>query len=602
MAKLTPRNRDGWTQVHVSFSTKNLEIKVTEEHLRKIFEKYGHIADVTVKKHMCVADSAMQSGYGFVYYSNGDNAVIAVQEMKSVVVDNISYDCSLSYKSELLLSGGSGSSVAASASVASSAAGNITNSTSAQRGKSSSPRVAAGMPSTKGNTTTLIATALPSIVNAGNLSNSSASAGQSYHKHSSSNIVGNCPSFSYSGESISNSSTSMSNPEIITRSLSRNSSSGKSTDSVSKSGVPRPPPLVTQFSQSRMTVQQNIRMNAPSPMASMENTPTSSPSYFMQQQQALYGMVGGGMMMIPPNSYPVGFINSDCSNVASSPQHISPNHHLQQQQQQQSQYSSHRSSPSNGSQHLSQHSTAVPPPVIMNSNGVGPAYIQQSSSNAFVAPYSVASIPLSANYSSSHPSYSGSNSIHMSNPGQLSVSMYHPSIAPHLVTYFNSSGAGGYVTNASQSPSPLHLHQQSTSQQQLQPLMSQGALHAGSLPMYSGHGMATMPVSRSPAAAVQSPPAVSQQQHQQQVLYPSLPPAVVATGGFDGPIGAPTISTASTPTNAYTPQYMMIPPTYMAYSSNPDQHLPTGTPVYAASHSFLADPQPHQQHSQYSMN
>ena len=45
MTKLTPRNRDGWTQVHVSFSINNLETKVTEEHLRGIFEKYGGSQD-----------------------------------------------------------------------------------------------------------------------------------------------------------------------------------------------------------------------------------------------------------------------------------------------------------------------------------------------------------------------------------------------------------------------------------------------------------------------------------------------------------------------------------------------------------------------------
>lgn len=110
MTKLTPRNREGWTQVHISFSMPDLEVKVTEERLRSIFEKFGDIADVTVKKHMRTAsDPVIQSGYAFLYFLDGEAGVQAVQEMKSCTVDDIHYECSLSYKSEMAINGGSSS-------------------------------------------------------------------------------------------------------------------------------------------------------------------------------------------------------------------------------------------------------------------------------------------------------------------------------------------------------------------------------------------------------------------------------------------------------------------------------------------------------------
>ncbi len=73
MTKLSPRNRDGWVQVHISFSMPNMEIKVTEERLRSFFEKFGEIADVTVKKHMRTNDPPMQSGYAFVYFLKSEH-------------------------------------------------------------------------------------------------------------------------------------------------------------------------------------------------------------------------------------------------------------------------------------------------------------------------------------------------------------------------------------------------------------------------------------------------------------------------------------------------------------------------------------------------
>lgn len=602
MTKLTPRNRDGWTQVHVSFSINNLETKVTEEILRGIFEKYGEIADVTVKKHMCNTDSGMQSGYGFVYYLNGDNAVTVVQEMKSMVVDTVTYDCSLSYKSELLLSGGSNSSVAVSSSTWSTATDStvpVTNFPPSQRGKASTPRAAGGVTSTASSTTSLNAAASPSMVNIGNVASNAAFVGQNHHSLNGGSNTSS-PSFNFIGESVSKSPAIMSNPEVSTSSLSRNFSSGKVTDNVSKSGIPRPPPLVTQFSQARMVVQQNIRVNAPSSMETIENTPTSSPSYFMHPQHQVYGMVGAGMM-IPQNSYPVSYFNSENSTVTSS-HHISPSHHLQQQQQQQLQHSPCRSSPSNGSQPLYQHPSA---PLATNPSGVTAGYVQQSSPTAFVASYPVTSMPSSANYVSSHHSYAGSNSIHMTHPGQSNVPIYLPPVVhphPHSVSYYNPTGAGGYVARASPSSSPSHLQQQNIPLQHSQPLAPQCApQYSTSLPIYAAHRMATMPVSHSPAAAIQTSPVASpqhQHQHQQQILYRSMPPVVVDVSSME-----PSISTASTPTDTYMPQqYMMVSTTHSSYSAYPGQHLSTGTPVYGMINSFPSDSHPQQQHLQYSVN
>lgn len=100
VTKLPPRNVVSWTQVHISFSTNRLDCFVTEEFLDALFTKYGEIADITVKKHLRTVDPPSQSGYAFVYYYEGNAGVIAVQEMKRVIIDGIRLECSLSYRSE----------------------------------------------------------------------------------------------------------------------------------------------------------------------------------------------------------------------------------------------------------------------------------------------------------------------------------------------------------------------------------------------------------------------------------------------------------------------------------------------------------------------
>jgi hypothetical protein len=48
-------------------------------------------------------DPKSQSGYGFVYYHEPDAALRAVHTMKHANIDGVTYDCSLSYKSEEIL-------------------------------------------------------------------------------------------------------------------------------------------------------------------------------------------------------------------------------------------------------------------------------------------------------------------------------------------------------------------------------------------------------------------------------------------------------------------------------------------------------------------
>lgn len=98
--KLTPRNREAWTQVHVSFATSRLDAFITEEYLDSLFGKYGEIADVTVKKHLRTLEPPSQSGYAFVYFFEGSAGIAAVQELKRVFIDEIRLECSLSYRSE----------------------------------------------------------------------------------------------------------------------------------------------------------------------------------------------------------------------------------------------------------------------------------------------------------------------------------------------------------------------------------------------------------------------------------------------------------------------------------------------------------------------
>lgn len=91
--------KDGYVQIHVSFISKQLKMLVTEVVLRKIFSPFGAIADVAVKRHTVVQRQHRQSGYGFVYFLDPDDAFEAMTALKQNTIFDITLDCSISHKS-----------------------------------------------------------------------------------------------------------------------------------------------------------------------------------------------------------------------------------------------------------------------------------------------------------------------------------------------------------------------------------------------------------------------------------------------------------------------------------------------------------------------
>lgn len=88
-------------QLHVSFITRNPCGVITEKTLRAFFQGFGAIADVAIKKHTTA--HRRQSGYGFVYFVNPQAACAALQGMKHHTIGDVTFDCSISHKSEHLL-------------------------------------------------------------------------------------------------------------------------------------------------------------------------------------------------------------------------------------------------------------------------------------------------------------------------------------------------------------------------------------------------------------------------------------------------------------------------------------------------------------------
>lgn len=82
-----------------------MDFRINEELLDNLFGRFGEVADVTIKRHKPTNEQGSQSGYGFVFYSDAIQALNAVRVMKHAVIDGVTYDCSISYKSERALSG-----------------------------------------------------------------------------------------------------------------------------------------------------------------------------------------------------------------------------------------------------------------------------------------------------------------------------------------------------------------------------------------------------------------------------------------------------------------------------------------------------------------
>lgn len=98
--------KESYVQVHVSFISKQIHTLISEKVLRELFGPFGSIADVAIKKHTMIQKQNRQSGYGFVYFTNPEAAYRAMNAFKHHTIRDITFDCSISHKSEHLIRGG----------------------------------------------------------------------------------------------------------------------------------------------------------------------------------------------------------------------------------------------------------------------------------------------------------------------------------------------------------------------------------------------------------------------------------------------------------------------------------------------------------------
>eukprot|EP01031_Cornospumella_fuschlensis_P027844 gene27844-33625_t len=96
--RLPISSKELYVQVHVSFISKQLRVIVTERVLRDLFSVFGHVADVTIKKHAAHQKDQRQSGYGFVYFFSNEAASRALFGLKGRTVDGITLDVSMSHR------------------------------------------------------------------------------------------------------------------------------------------------------------------------------------------------------------------------------------------------------------------------------------------------------------------------------------------------------------------------------------------------------------------------------------------------------------------------------------------------------------------------
>lgn len=102
--KVAPRPQsESWVQVHVNFLTPAVSKKVTEEFLESVFEAFGSIGDIQVKRHLCSQQPAQVTGYAFVYFTEVHAALRAIYALKNVSVESVLFECCLSYKAEQML-------------------------------------------------------------------------------------------------------------------------------------------------------------------------------------------------------------------------------------------------------------------------------------------------------------------------------------------------------------------------------------------------------------------------------------------------------------------------------------------------------------------
>jgi hypothetical protein len=97
-------------QLHFSFISRQSSVVVSEATIRSVFEQFGAIKDVYMKKS--VFDHAEQNGYGFIHFSPdmvGIRAALrAAGTIHQVMINHVLYDCCVTHSLQSLVAPSSG--------------------------------------------------------------------------------------------------------------------------------------------------------------------------------------------------------------------------------------------------------------------------------------------------------------------------------------------------------------------------------------------------------------------------------------------------------------------------------------------------------------
>eukprot|EP01040_Poterioochromonas_malhamensis_P001620 gene1620-1714_t len=93
-------------QVHFSYVTNKVE-PLKEEVFRTVFQHFGPVLDVAIKKSQYHPDKGVQTGYGFIHYPLTEEGIAcaleSVRSLHELVLDNVKYSCRVSHALEEFL-------------------------------------------------------------------------------------------------------------------------------------------------------------------------------------------------------------------------------------------------------------------------------------------------------------------------------------------------------------------------------------------------------------------------------------------------------------------------------------------------------------------
>eukprot|EP01031_Cornospumella_fuschlensis_P037664 gene37664-45754_t len=104
-----PGQQHGRTaQVHFSYLSKQLDFVISQAFLWEVFQAFGEVVEISLKKSTCDQDMCIQNGYGFAHYALSDDgiqsALRAVQALHQVTIQQVTYDCSVSNQLRAIIS------------------------------------------------------------------------------------------------------------------------------------------------------------------------------------------------------------------------------------------------------------------------------------------------------------------------------------------------------------------------------------------------------------------------------------------------------------------------------------------------------------------